>query len=93
MNFSSYHINNKFNKKKKLSCLACSFTFYSHLIQVLNKTIVYKFANFFTNECIEIQPIYDLENIQSKYACENILKGFFHLQKKNIFINCQILPY
>jgi len=41
---------------------------------------------FFTNECIEIQPTYDLENIQSKYAFENILKGFFHLQKnKHIY--------
>jgi hypothetical protein len=35
----------------------------------------------FTNDFIEIQPIYDLENIHSKYAFGNILKGFFHLQK------------
>jgi len=36
----------------------------------------------FTNDFIEIQPTYDLENIHSKYAFGNILKGFFHLQKK-----------
>jgi hypothetical protein len=35
----------------------------------------------FTNDFIEIQPTYDLENIHSKYAFGNILKGFFHLQK------------
>lgn len=37
---------------------------------------------FLINDSIEIQPTYDLENIHSKYAFENILKGFFHLQKK-----------
>ncbi len=47
MNFSSYHINNKFDKKKKLNCLRCSLTFYSHLIQVLNKIFAYKFSNVF----------------------------------------------
>lgn len=35
----------------------------------------------FTNDYIEIQPTYDLENIHSKYALKNILKGFFCLQK------------
>jgi len=36
---------------------------------------------FFTNECIEIQPTYDLENIHSKYAFKNLLKGFFSFTK------------
>jgi len=57
----------------------------SHFIHTLFKfKIRYLFINLqmlFTNDSIEIQPTYDLENIHSKYAFENILKGFFHLQK------------
>jgi hypothetical protein len=42
---------------------------------------------FFTNDCIEIQPTYDLENIRSKYAFENILKGFFSFTKNFTYLS------
>jgi hypothetical protein len=69
-----------------------------HFIHTLFKfKIRYLFINlqiFLINDYIQIQPTYDLENIHSKYAFQNTLKGFFHLQRKLHICQLSIfLPY
>ncbi len=69
------------NLIKRKSLVALEY-FIHTLIKFKIRYLFIHLRMLFTNDSIEIQPTYDLENIHSKYAFENILKGFFHLQKK-----------